>query len=68
MTVDKGFSNVKIAEKFGGPGRNQKLIQIISIYTISLLSAVSACVTVTYLYHFVINYLIEKKIPREHPR
>ena len=63
MTIDKGFSNVKIAEKFGGRGRNQKLIQIISIYTISLLSAVSACVTVTHLYHFVINIVFIKKIP-----
>ena len=34
-------------DRFGGPGRNPKLIQIISIYTNLLLSAVFDCITVT---------------------
>ena len=34
VLYEGSVADESIAEKFGGPGRNQKLIQIISIYTI----------------------------------
>ena len=37
MTIDKGFSNVKIAETFGGPGRNRTDVQGFAILCITTL-------------------------------
>ena len=37
VTIDKGFSNVKIAEKFGGPGRNRTDVQGFAILCITTL-------------------------------
>ena len=37
MTIDKGFSNVKVAETFGGPGRNRTDVQGFAILCITTL-------------------------------
>ena len=37
MTIDNGFSNLKIAEKFGGPGRNRTDVQGFAILCITTL-------------------------------